>query len=128
MQLDKTQQIFQQYHRFDDGALVSIEQLYQPGGVQAVRIVLYARNHALDGNVWRQVAITVGAVREVLLKTPGNFINRICCGVKLLRFGEVWCVDVDGTYVRDDPATLEEVRRDGDCYVIGGTVEAIELD
>ena len=81
-----------------------------------------------QGDVWRQVAITVGAVREVLLKTPGNFINRICCGVKLLRFGDVWCVDVDGTYTHDDPATLDEVRRDGDCYVIGGTVEAIELD
>ena len=128
MQLDKTQQIFQQYHRFDDGALVSIEQLYQPGGVQAVRIVLYARNHALDGNVWRQVAITVGEVREVRVRTPGNFINRICCGVKLLRFGDVWCVDVDGTYTHDDPATLDEVRHDGDCYVIGGTVEAMELD
>jgi hypothetical protein len=67
--------------------------------VQAVRIVVYARNHALDGNVWRQVAITVGDVREVLLRTPGNFINRICCGVKLLRFGD-WCVDIDGTYAQ----------------------------
>lgn len=126
--MDTTQQIFEQYHRFDDGALVSFEQMYGPHGVQAVRIVLYARNHALEGNVWRQVAITVCEVREVLMKSPGNFINRICCGVKLLRFGDVWCVDVDGTYAHDDPVTLEEVRRDGDCYVIGGTVAAIELD
>ena len=126
--MERTQQIFAQYHRFDDGALVSFEPMYGPQGVQAVRIVLYARNHGLEGNVWRQVAITVGEVREVLLRTPGNFINRICCGVKLLRFGDVWCVDVDGTYTHEDPATLDEVRRDGDCYVIGGTVEAIELD
>ena len=126
--MEKTQRIFEQYHRFDDGALVSFEQRYQPGGVQAVRIVLYARNHALDGNVWRQVAITVGDVREVMVKTPGNFVNRICCGVKLLRCGDVWCVDVDGTYAHDDPVSLDEVRRDGDFYVIGGTVAAIELD
>lgn len=126
--MERTQHIFAQYHRFDDGVLVSFDQAYGPRGVQAVRIVLYARNHALDGNVWRNVAITVGEVREVLVRTPGNFINRICCGVKLLRFGDVWCVDVDGTYAHDDPASLDEVRRDGDCYVIGGTVEAIELD
>ncbi|MCX7292705.1 hypothetical protein [Janthinobacterium sp.] len=126
--MDRTQQLFAQYHRFDDGALVSFGHVYGPQGVQAVRIVLYARNHGLEGNVWRQVAITVGDVREVLVRMPGNFINRICCGVKLLRFGDVWCVDVDGTYAHDDPATLEEVRRDGDCYVIGGTVEAVELD
>ncbi|MEG2963184.1 MAG: hypothetical protein RR860_10895, partial [Janthinobacterium sp.] len=102
--MNRTQQIFQQYHRFDDGALVSIEQQYQPGGVLAVRIVLNARNHGLEGNVWRHVAITVGDVREVLLRTPGNFINRICCGVRLLRFGDVWCVDVDGNYTHDEPA------------------------
>ena len=126
--MEKTQRMFEQYHRFDDGMLVSFEQQYRPGGVQAVRIVLYARNHARDGNVWRQVAITVGDVQEVLLRTPGNFVNRICCGVKLLRFGEQWSLDVDGTYAHDDPASLDEVRRDGDCYVIGGTVEAIELD
>ncbi|WP_156894952.1 hypothetical protein [Janthinobacterium sp. 1_2014MBL_MicDiv] len=126
--MDRTQQIFEQYHRFDDGSLVSIEQLYQPRGVLSVRIVLHARNHVLVGNVWRRVAITVGEVEEVALKTPGNFINRICCGVKLLRFGDLWCVDVDGTYAHDEPATLDEVRRDGDCYVIGGTVEAVELD
>ena len=126
MELDKTQ-IFQQYHRFDDGELVSMEQVYQPRGVLSMRIVLYARNHGLEGNIWRQVAITVGDVREIVIKTPGNFINRICCGVKLLRFGDVWCVDVDGTYAQDDPASLDEVRRDGDCYVIGGTVEAVEL-
>jgi hypothetical protein len=126
--MERTQQIFAQYHRFDDGSLVSMEQMYQPQGVHAVRIVVYARNHGLEGNVWRKVAITVGEVREVLVRTPGNFINRICCGVKLLRFGDVWCVDIDGTYAHDDPATLDEVRRDGDCYVIGGTVEAIELD
>lgn len=126
--MEKTQRMFEQYHRFDDGMLVSFEQQYRPGGVQAVRIVLYARNHARDGNVWRQVAITVGDVQEVLLRTPGNFINRICCGVKLLRFGDVWCIDIDGTYARDTPVTLDEVRRDGDCYVIGGTVAAIELD
>lgn len=51
--MEKTQRMFEQYHRFDDGMLVSFEQQYQPGGVQAVRIVLYARNHARDGNVWR---------------------------------------------------------------------------
>ncbi|MDO8050153.1 hypothetical protein O3301_16915 [Janthinobacterium sp. SUN211] len=126
--MERTQQIFAQYHRFDDGALVSFEQAYGPRGVQSVRIVLCARNHELEGNIWRKVAITVGDVRELMMKTPGNFINRICCGVKLLRFGDVWCVDIDGTYAHDEPATLEEVRRDGDCYVIGGTVEAIELD
>ncbi|MDN2716900.1 hypothetical protein [Janthinobacterium sp. SUN120] len=126
--MERTQQIFAQYHRFDDGTLVSFEQAYGPRGVQSVRIVLYARNHGLEGNIWRKVAITVGDVRELMIKTPGNFINRICCGVKLLRFGDVWCVDVNGTYAHDEPATLEEVRRDGDCYVIGGTVEAIELD
>ncbi|MEG2034310.1 MAG: hypothetical protein RR376_26945, partial [Janthinobacterium sp.] len=69
--MERTQQIFAQYHRFDDGALVSCEHVYGSQGVQAVRIVLYARNHGLEGNVWRQVAITVGEVREVLLRTPG---------------------------------------------------------
>jgi hypothetical protein len=126
--MERTRQIFAQYHRFDDGALVSFEQAYGPRGVQSVRIVVYARNHELEGNIWRKVAITVGEVREVLVRTPGNFINRICCGVKLLHFGDVWCVDLDGTYLHDEPATLDEVRRDGDCYVIGGTVEAVELD
>lgn len=115
--------------RFDDGLILSFRYFYTSNEPLAAEIVLYARNHKLDGNVWRKVKVVVGDVEELVAKVKGNQFNSIPSGVKLLNFGDLWCIDIDGDYsLAGDPSSLDEVREDGQCYVIGRQVEACELD
>jgi hypothetical protein len=115
--------------RFDDGLILSFRYFYTSNEPLAAEIVLYARNHKLDGNVWRKVKVVVGDVEEFVAKVKGNQFNSIFSGVKLLNFGDLWCIDIDGDYsLAGDPSSLDEVREDGQCYVIGRQVEACELD
>lgn len=115
--------------RFDDGLILSFRYFYTSNEPLAAEIVLYARNHKLDGNVWRKVKVVVGDVEELVAKVKGNQFNSISSGVKLLNFGDLWCIDIDGDYsLAGDPSSLDEVREDGQCYVIGRQVEACELD
>lgn len=115
--------------RFDDGLILSFRYFYTSNEPLAAEIFLYARNHKLDGNVWRKVKVVVGDVEELVAKVKGNQFNCISSGVKLLNFGDLWCIDIDGDYsLAGDPSSLDEVREDGQCYVIGRQVEACELD
>lgn len=115
--------------RFDDGLILSFRYFYTSNEPLAAEIVLYARNHKLDGNVWRKVKVVVRDVEEFVAKVKGNQFNSIFSGVKLLNFGDLWCIDIDGDYsLAGDPSSLDEVREDGQCYVIGRQVEACELD
>jgi|GEM_PF-7103272 len=127
--IEKAKQIFEDYHRFDDGLILSFEYFYAPNEPLAAQIVLYAQNHKLEGNIWRKVKVVVRDVQELVAMVKGNQFNSICSGVKLLNFGDLWCIDIDGNYsLAGDPSSLDEVREDGECYVIGGQVEAYELD
>lgn len=127
--IEKAKQIFEDYHRFDDGLILSFEYFYAPNEPLAAQIVLYARNHKLEGNVWRKVKVVVRDVQELAARVKGNQFNSISSGVKLLDFGDLWCVDVDGDYsMAGDPTSLDEVREDGQCYVIGRQVEVCEID
>lgn len=127
--VEKAKQIFEDYHRFDDGLILSFEYFYAPNEPLAAQIILHARNHKLEGNVWRKVKVVVKDVQELVAKVKGNQFNSVSSGVKLLNFGDLWCVDIDGDYsLAGDPASLDEVREDGQCYVIGRQVEACELD
>ncbi|WP_347900798.1 hypothetical protein [Pseudomonas purpurea] len=129
MSIEATQQIFVDYHRFDDGLLLSFEYFYAPGERLAAKLVLHARNHTVEGNEWRTVEVVVTDVKELCAKVRGDQFHSICSGVKLLNLDGLWCVDVDGVYSFDeDPVSLDEVRRDGSCYVIGSQVEACEIE
>ncbi|UOD29395.1 hypothetical protein INH39_28980 [Massilia violaceinigra] len=120
--------LFKDYHNFDDGLLVSFTYFYLPDEPLAAKIVLYARNERIGGDTWRHVEIVVRDVQELCAKVKGNQFNAISSSVKLLRFGELWCVDVDGTYLYGkDPVSLDEIRKDGECYVIGRFVEVNEV-
>jgi hypothetical protein len=126
--IERVKQIFTDYHRFDDGLILSFEYYYVPDHPLAAQMIFYARNQRLAGNIWRKVKVVVKDVQEIRAQVNGNQINSICSGVKLLNFGDLWCVDIDSTYSLDkDPSSLEEVRRDGECYVIGRDVEAYEV-
>ena len=124
----KTKQIFEDYHRFDDGLILSFEYFYIPNQPLAVQMIFYAKNHRLDDDVWRKVKVVVKDVQEIFAKVKGNQFNSISSGVKLLNFEGLWCVDVDGNCdMAADPTSLDEVRRDGECYVIGREVDACEI-
>lgn len=121
-------QLFHDYHNFDDGLLVSFTYFYLPDELLTAKIVLHAQNERIGGDTWRHVEIVVRDVQELCARVKGNQFNSISSGVKLLQFGQFWCVDVDGTYLHGkDPTSLEEVRKDGDCYVIGRAVEVNEV-
>lgn len=46
-----------------------------------------------------------------------------------MKIDEYWCVDIDGNYALDaDPASIDEIRQDGDLYVIGRDIEVYELE
>jgi hypothetical protein len=127
--IENSKQLFEDYHRFDDGLILSFGYFYAINEPLAAEIILYARNHKLDGNVWRKIKVVVRDVQELVAKVKGNQFNSISSGVKLLNFGELWCIDIDGDYsLAGDPSSLDEVREDGQCYVIGRRVEACELD
>lgn len=121
-------ELFERYHRFDDGLIKSIEVTYGGSGSLSVDFMFYARDHSAIGDIWRNVIVRVGRVSEVMLSAHGEVISSISSSVKLLSFGDLWCVEVDGTYAYgDDPRTIEEIRKYGTCYAFGRDVEAIEI-
>ncbi|MDF9618451.1 hypothetical protein P5705_12410 [Pseudomonas entomophila] len=120
--------IIDAYHRFDDGILELFSYVFLRDGSMAVRLELYARNHAAAGDVWRTVRIVVGGAGEVRSNFTGGETNVICSGVKLLELDGVICLDVDGEYGARDPVSMDEVRKYSPCYVVGETVEIVELD
>lgn len=123
-----TSQIFSDYNNFNDGLIRSFGYIYSDSEPLAVEMTFYARNYSLDENVWRVVKVVLRDVTELYAKVKGNEVNSICCGVRLLRFGELWCVEIDGVYGRDeDPKTLDEVRKYGECYAVSRFVEAQEV-
>nr|WP_156133608.1 hypothetical protein [Massilia sp. JS1662] len=126
---ESAKKIFEDYHRFDDGLILSFEYFYAPNEPLAAQIVLYARNHKLEDSIWRKIKVVVRDVQELVARVKGNQFNSISSGVRLLNFGDLWCVEIDGDYsLAGDPASLDEVRKDGQCYVIGRQVEVCELD
>ena len=119
--------IFREYHRFDDGLLLSFEYFYRTCAPLSVQIVLHSRSHI--ENAWRKVKIVVGDVQELYAKVEGNRPNSvISLGVKLIKFGDLWCIDINGNYpMLKDPSSLDEVRQYGECYVVGRSVAAHKL-
>lgn len=112
--LETTKQVFEDYHRFDDGLILWFKYFYLPNEPLMVEMVFHARSHTIEGKVWRKVKVVVRDVQEMQVRVNGNQFNTISSGVKLLQFGSLWCVDIDGTYnIAGDPSSLEEVRKDG---------------
>lgn len=115
------------YHRFDDGLVESISFSYARNQVSA-EILLYGRNLTESLDTWRHVRIKVTDVSEFHFQAEQGELLPICSGVKILQFEGLICVDIDGTYeMAEDPKSLDEVRRHGTCYFIGGRIEAEEL-
>lgn len=115
--------LLEKFHGFDDGLLVSFSYVYAEDAPLKAAMVFYAKNHSLHGNVWNKVELQVDDVDELFAKVSGAHSNVICSSVKLMRFGEIWCVDVDGNYdLAGNPASMDEVRRLGECYVTGRSV------
>lgn len=120
--------ILEDYGNFNDGLLRSFEYFYRPNEPLAVRVVFSGRNYATQNSEWRDVEFVVAGVQELYARRNGRQFNSISSGVKLLRFDDLWCLEIDGTYaLAEDPASLDEVRQHGECYVVGKTVYAVEL-
>jgi hypothetical protein len=120
--------IFEKYHRFDDGYLLAFEYQEAVDGTLSFAMTFNGRDNWADGNVWRHVRVVIDDVRELSLSIFSSRIRRIYLSVKLLKFDGLWCVDVNGMYGgAEDPRSLDEVRRDGEFYVLGGHVRAEEL-
>lgn len=116
------------FNRFEDGLILSFEFYYEPNQPLAATVVLHGRDHNIEGNVWKKIRVTLTGVTELSARVMGNQFNSICSGVRLLRFDDLWCIDIDGNYALDaDPSSLEEVRQDGDLYVIGRRIEIQEV-
>ena len=116
------------FDRFNDGMINSFNYEFLQDGTLSVSLEFYARDYRREGNVWKRVRVVVDRVDEVRSAFSGGQTNVICSGVKLLRFGEVWCVEVDGDYGPNDPSSLDEIRMYASCYITGGTVEVVEVD
>ncbi|MFJ2319881.1 MULTISPECIES: hypothetical protein [unclassified Pseudomonas] len=122
--IDDINEISQAFNRFEDGLILSFEFYYVPNEPLAATVVLHGRDHRAKGNVWKKIRITLTGVTELSARVMGNQFNSICSGVRLLKLNDLWCIDIDGNYALDaDPSSLEEVRQDGDLYVIGRQIE-----
>jgi len=132
---EEVRAVIDNYHRFDDGLLLSFEVYYRKGQSLSASLLFFSRNHSLPGDEWRNVTLTVHGVKEVctLLKSKVPLTGMfICCGVKLLYLEGDLCVDVDGAYDGiNHPSSLQELRRDGTFFLIGESVairEELEPD
>ena len=115
--------LLKQFHNFDDGLLLSFSYSYEDDQPLNAKMVFFSRNHSCMGNVWNKVEIEVLDVQELFSKVSGAHDNAICSGVKLLRFEDFWCLDVDGNYIMaGNPQSMDEVREFGECYVTGRSV------
>lgn len=129
MSEEELKKLLSDYHNFDDGLVVSFGFFYPVGEPPAAQALFYAKNHSVPGDRWDTVKIVVKDVTEFKARWKGNQPNSICAGVHLVRFGDLWCIDVDGVYGEvEDPTSIEEVRQIGDCYVIGRDVHAYVAD
>ena len=116
------------FNRFEDGLILSFEFYYEPNQPLAATVVLHGRDHSIEGNIWKKIKVTLTGVTELSARVMGNQFSSICSGARLLRFDDLWCIDIDGNYPLDaDPSSLEEVRQDGDLYVIGRQIEIQEV-
>jgi len=128
--LQDIEAIAERYHRFDDGLLVSFKYFYDTESDNSLtaQVVLHARNHESAAEKWDNVQITIENVEELHAKVSGNQFNSICCGVKFIKFGNSWCMDIDGNYpMAEDPKSLDEVRKYGQCYIIGQKIKIVCL-
>jgi hypothetical protein len=120
--------ILEDFGNFNDGLLESFEYFYRPNSPLAARIVLSGRNFSTPTSEWRTIELLITDVQELHARRSGRQFNSISSGVKLLKFDGLWCVDVDGTYAfAEDPASLNDVRQHGECYVVGKAVVAREI-
>lgn len=115
------------YHDFDDAVMQSFS--YVDNGLDcSASMVIYARDHRDPGNSWRHVELTVDDVSELCTVVQYGQFYPILLGVRILDYGDVICLDVDGNYASTTgPASLEEVRQLGDFYFIGKRVRIQEL-
>lgn len=120
--------ILDKYHDFDDGVMQSFS--YVNNGIgRSASMVMYARDHRNPGNSWRHVELTVDDVSELCTVMQNGQFYPILLGVRILDYGDVICLDVDGNYASTSgPASLDEVRQLGDFYVIGKNVRMRELN
>ena len=78
--------------------------------------------------MWRNVEIEVEDVDLLFAKVSGNQFHSISNDVKLLRFSEKWCIEINGVYdYAEYPKTLEEILKHGDCYVTGQRLSIKEM-
>ncbi|WP_343655100.1 hypothetical protein [Paraburkholderia caribensis] len=123
MSEEELKQLLNDYHNFDDGLVVSFGFFYPMGEPAAAQAIFYAKNHSVPGDRWDTVKIVVKDVAEFNAQWKGNQPNSICAGVHLVKFDDLWCLDVDGVYGEvEDPKSIEDVRKFGDCYVTGRDV------
>ena len=121
--------LLERFHGFDDGLLLSFSYVYEEDSPLKAKMIFYSRDHSVQANIWSKVEIEVDDVQELFAKVNGAYSNAICSSVKLIRFGEIWCVDVDGNYVMAGyPESMDEVRRFGECYVTGRSVRGRVID
>ena len=116
------------FDRFNDGVMNYFKYEFLGDGTLSVHIEFCARDYRIEGNVWKRGRVIVAHVDEVRSTFSGGQTNVVCSGVKLLKFGEVWCVEVDGDHGPNDPSSLEEIRKYGSCYITGDTVEVVEVE
>ncbi|AZL70628.1 MULTISPECIES: hypothetical protein [Pseudomonas] len=115
--------LLDEYYGFDDGVLKAFEYFFPKDGDCYVRIELYAQNYEVEGDVWRRVDIFVREVSDVRSTVIPTVIHS---KIKLLRFNEGWCLEVNGDF-GVEPASLSEVKRHSTCYVVGQSVEILEF-
>ncbi|MGZ9667031.1 hypothetical protein [Pseudomonas sp. SC3(2021)] len=128
LSMEQVSKVSEAFHRFEDGLILSFEFFYLPNEPLAAQVIFHARDHRVKGNVWKKVKVIVGAVEELSAKVKGNQFNSICSGVRILKFDDVWCVEIDGNYDMDaDPTSLAQIREDGELYIIGRQITILEI-
>ncbi|MFJ2545087.1 hypothetical protein ACIOVF_01320 [Pseudomonas sp. NPDC087612] len=125
---ENAEKILNEFHNFDDGLLLTFEYSYPTNQPLTARIVAYGKNHSTENQHWEKVEFLATDIEEIKIKIKGNQFNSITTGIRLLKFNNLWCLDIDGNYNFDkDPASLKEIQQYGECYIIASSIKARKL-
>jgi len=119
------QALLKKYDHCNDGLFLSFGFFYDSEVTLCASATFLARDNTSGQEKWDKIFLEMRDVAEFHADWKGNQAHSISTGVKLLELDGLWCLDVDGVYDKNqEPVSLNEVRRIGECYFFGREVKA----
>lgn len=126
---DAAKKLLKDFYNFEDGLILSFCFFYPTSMPLSAKVTICGKSPVPEVSDWETIEISATNIQEIKTKVKGNQFNSLTSGVRLIKFGDYWCLDIDGNYAYDkEPATIEEVREYGECYIIAKNIELHKIN